>query len=207
VASTVGMTWANDETGMLVITDVGKAKAGKKKPPKPAKVKPEKAAKPTASARDARPAAPPIGLPIARQADVRAGARTAVNPSHGRTTTRPPQRSNRVLRGLGSLFIASVIATGGFAAGALTEVGTQAEELLLGPPAAPTPAIDPRLPGLQAELERVQGELAIEQRTVTELRAAAAAAEAAAPAELVIDPAADEPKRESRRSRRDRRRR
>jgi hypothetical protein len=194
----MAMTWANDETGLLVIAGTGKPdKKAKAKAPKP--VKPPKPDKTAAASRASRPSMPglppprepmpaplaqgsllqarpsvPIGVPIVREPmrGMTTGASTKV---HGRRTTKV-QHGHPVLRFLGILFVVIVIAGGGFAAGALTELGTEAEAYVLGPPVPPAPTPDPRVPGLEAEVQRLQGELAEERKISIEMKAAGAAA-------------------------------
>jgi hypothetical protein len=83
---------------------------------------------------------------------------------------------HKVLRAIGWLFVVAVIATGGFALGALTDLGAEAETFVLGPTPPPAPELDPRVPALQADLDKTRAELAAEKQAAEDLRAAAATA-------------------------------
>jgi hypothetical protein len=191
----MGMTWANDETGLLVIAGTGKpGKKAKVKTPKPEKADkrksapmatsrpsmpgmppPRDAAPPPAAARpgllDTRPSVP-IGVPIVRapMRGMTSGASTAV---HSRRSSRG-HHGHPFLRSLGVMFVVVVIAAGGFAAGALTELGTEAETFVLGPTPPVAPASDPRVPALQADVTRLENELAEERKISIEMRTATA---------------------------------
>lgn len=173
----MAMTWGRDETGLVVLPAGGKAK--KVKPPKPAKsAEPAKVAKTKPSVKLAIPEddipryAPPIGLPIAAAAPAAWPTATAQRPA----AVEPRGAAVRVLRFLGTTILVIGIAAGGFAAGALTELGTEAEHYVLGltsspasaspvSPATPAdpalaPAPDPRIATLEAELAAARAELA-----------------------------------------------
>jgi hypothetical protein len=195
----MAMTWGHDETGMVVIPGSGKGK--KAKPEKAAKAKapkPEKAARVRAPEPPRTVAAVPIGLPIATPAawPVATGTRLAEKDP----TERDGGGFVRFLRALLTTVLVVGLAAGGFALGALTELGTEAENYVLGPD---QPARDPRVPALEAELAKTQQELAA-------LRAAAAPpAPVVAPAIEVAPDAvsAADPKPEAKRSHRRHRRR
>jgi hypothetical protein len=189
----MAMLWAEDDTGLLVVAGV--ARKGKKaKPPKPEKKKKsgamaaERPSMPglppppanVSSARDSllRPAphgqprpSVPIGVPIVPARGTTTGSQTGVHARHRSTSRRG---DHKVARVLGWLFVLVVIAAGGFAVGALTDLGTQAEAFVLGPTPPPAPAFDPRVPALQADLDRTRAELAAERKTAEDLRSAAA---------------------------------
>jgi hypothetical protein len=173
----MAMTWGRDETGLVVLPAGGKAK--KVKPPKPAKsAEPAKVAKTKPSAKllaipedDIPRYAPPIGLPITAAAPAVWPTATARRPA----AVEPRGALVRVLRFLGTTILVIGIAAGGFAAGALTELGTEAEHYVLGltsspasaspaTPAAPAPApaqrADPRIATLEAELAAARAQLA-----------------------------------------------
>lgn len=184
----MAMLWAEDDTGLLVIAGV----AGKGKKPKPPKPEKKKKSAAMAVERPSMPGLPPppqnvsaareallpprpsvpVGLPIVRAPAIgtMTGAQTGI---HGRHRSKHGG-DHKVLRAVGWLFVIAVIATGGFAVGALTDLGAQAETFVLGPTPPPAPELDPRVPALQADLDKTRAELAAQKQAAEDLRAAAA---------------------------------
>jgi len=174
------MTWGNDETGMVVIPGSGKRK--KTKAPKPAKAKKRAKDRAHEPARYAPPVVP-IGLPIAPPtSSTRPSSWPAATSRHMAEPHPGGGGWLRVLRVLGFAVLTLLIAGGGFAAGALTELGTEAETLVLGPTPPPTPVVDPRVPALEAELAQAKADLAL-------LRADQERAAEAAKAQASVAPA------------------
>lgn len=186
----MAMLWAEDDTGLLVVSAV--ARKGKKpKPPKPEKKKKSGAMAaerpsmpglppPPANVSHARgsllaPGAPrpsvPVGLPIVPARGTTTGSQTGIHARHRSSSRRG---DHKVARALGWLLVVIVIAAGGFAVGALTDLGAQAETFVLGPEPPAAPALDPRVPALQADLDKTRAELAAERKAVEDLRGAAA---------------------------------
>jgi len=177
----MAMLWAEDDTGLLVIAGVaGKAKK-QAKPPKPDKKKKSGA---MAVERPSMPGLPPppSNVSAAREAllpprpSVPVGVPIVARGTATRAATALPRHrsksDHKVARAFGWMFVVIVIAAGGFAVGALTDLGAQAETFVLGPTPPPPPTLDPRVPALQADLDKIRAELAAAHKAADDLRAA-----------------------------------